>query len=59
MAFVRGEFDAFFFHLASFLPYYLMILTTAITLISLVRYLATNYRLFLGAIPLIRPRKTE
>ena len=46
-----------FFGLASFLPYQLMMLTTLFTIISLARYLFTNYRLFLGPIPLLRPRR--
>ncbi len=46
-----------FFGLASFLPYHLMLLTTLFTIISLGRYLFTNYRLFLGPIPLLRPRR--
>jgi CDP-diacylglycerol--serine O-phosphatidyltransferase len=45
-----------FFGLASFLPYQLMLLTTMFTIISLGRYLFSNYRLFLGPIPLLRPR---
>jgi cardiolipin synthase len=57
LSFVTGELEGFLFGLASFLPYYLMTLTTVITLISLLRYLGTNYRLFLGPIPVIRPRK--
>ncbi len=45
-----------FFGLASFLPYHLMMLTTLFTIISLARYVFTNYRLFLGTIPIVRPR---
>lgn len=55
-AFIEGGGDNTAFALSSFLPYYLMLLTTLITLLSLLRYLFTNYRIFLGPIPLIRPR---
>lgn len=55
--FLTGQNEGFFYGLASFLPYYLMLMTTAITIISLIRYLGTNYRLFHGPIPLIRPKK--
>ena len=54
--FLHGQYDNFFFGLTSFLPYYLMILTTIITLVSLLRYLFTNYRLLQGPIPVIQPR---
>jgi CDP-diacylglycerol--serine O-phosphatidyltransferase len=47
-----------FFSLASFLPFHLMMLTTLFTIISLMRYLFTNYRLFLGPIPVLRPRRS-
>lgn len=57
-AFVRGQGD-FIFSLSSFLPYYLMLLTTFITLLSLARYIFTNYKIFTGPIPIIRPRKTS
>ena len=60
MSFLQGERDGFFFGLASFLPYYLMVLTTVITIISLARYLITNSGLFRGPIPLLRPKgKTQ
>jgi len=57
--FLHGKHNNFFFGLASFLPYYLMMLTTIITLVSLLRYLFTNYRLLHGPIPVIRPRGEE
>jgi cardiolipin synthase len=57
--FLHGQYDNFLFCLTSFLPYYLMILTTIITLVSLLRYLFTNYRLLNGPIPVIRPRGEE
>jgi cardiolipin synthase len=55
--FLSGHSEGIFFGLASFLPYYLLILTTAVTIISLLRYLATNYGLFQGPIPFLRPKK--
>jgi CDP-diacylglycerol---serine O-phosphatidyltransferase len=59
MAFLGGKTSrGVFFSLASFLPYHLMMLTTLFTIISLMRYLITNYRLFLGPLPLLRPRRT-
>ena len=57
--FLHGQYGNFFFVLTSFLPYYLMILTTIITIVSLLRYLFTNYRLLQGPIPVIRPRDEE
>ncbi|MBW1711295.1 MAG: CDP-alcohol phosphatidyltransferase family protein [Deltaproteobacteria bacterium] len=57
--FLRGQYDDFFFGLTCFLPYYLMILTTIITILSLLRYLFTNYKLLHGPIPVIRPKEKE
>jgi cardiolipin synthase len=57
--FLSGGYDNFLYGLATFLPYYLMMLTTWITIISFVRYLITNHQLFLGPIPVIRPRQVE
>ncbi len=57
--FLHGQYDDFFFGLTSFLPYYLMILTTIITILSLLRYLFTNYKLLQGPIPIIRPKEKE
>ena len=57
--FLRGQYDDFFFGLTCFLPYYLMILTTIITIFSLLRYLFTNYKLLQGPIPVIRPKEKE
>lgn len=54
--FLEGRNADLLFCLASFVPYYLMILTTAITVVSGFRYLFTNWGLLLGPIPLIRPR---
>ena len=56
-AFVTGESKGILFGLASFLPYYLMLITALITLISLGRYLITNYRLLRGPFPLLTPWK--
>jgi len=39
------------YSLASFLPYYLMLITMVFTVISGLRYLITNYELFLGPWP--------
>ncbi|NCO60617.1 MAG: CDP-diacylglycerol--glycerol-3-phosphate 3-phosphatidyltransferase [Deltaproteobacteria bacterium CG_4_8_14_3_um_filter_51_11] len=58
-AFLQGEGGDLIFSLSSFLPYYLMLLTTFITLLSLARYLFTNYKIFTGPIPIIRPKKTS
>ena len=55
--FLHGRYDNFVFGLTTFLPYYLMMLTTIITLVSLFRYLFTNFKLLLGPIPVIRPRR--
>jgi cardiolipin synthase len=54
--FLHGQYDDFFFGMTSFLPYYLMMLTTIITIVSFSRYLFTNYKLLQGPIPVIRPR---
>jgi cardiolipin synthase len=54
--FLTGGYESILYGLATFLPYYLMMLTTFITIISFVRYLITNRQLFFGPIPLIRPR---
>jgi cardiolipin synthase (CMP-forming) len=58
-SFLTGQVEGFFFGLASFLPYYLMLLTTVITIISLIRYLFTNHQLLRGPIPLVRPKKNR
>lgn len=55
-SFLGGHPQGLLYGLASFLPYFLMAATTIVTVISLLRYLVTNYRLFLGPIPLIRSR---
>jgi cardiolipin synthase len=57
--FLEGRADGVLFALASFLPYFLMAATTAVTIISLMRYVATNFRLLRGPIPLIRPREAD
>ena len=57
--FLHGQYDDFFFGLTCFLPYYLMIFTTIITIFSLLRYLFTNYKLLQGPIPVIRPKEKE
>ncbi|MBE7437972.1 MAG: CDP-diacylglycerol--glycerol-3-phosphate 3-phosphatidyltransferase [Spirochaetales bacterium] len=43
---IRGEYTSLFYALSSFVPYFLMLLTTVITIISGLRYLFTNYALF-------------
>ena len=45
-AYLKGETESTVYALASFLPFYLMLLTTIFTIISGLRYLVTNYRLF-------------
>ncbi|MCS7204524.1 MAG: CDP-diacylglycerol--glycerol-3-phosphate 3-phosphatidyltransferase [Leptospiraceae bacterium] len=47
LAFIRGEYTDLFWILSSFVPYYLMFITTIITIISGLRYLITNYKLLL------------
>ncbi|MBI3395370.1 MAG: hypothetical protein HY042_06015, partial [Spirochaetia bacterium] len=56
IAFVDGRFDNVFFGLGSFLPYYLMLLTTFITLLSGLRYLYSNYGLLLPPYQLARKK---
>jgi cardiolipin synthase len=56
-ALLEGGGENLLFSLSSFLPYYLMLLTTLITILSLLRYIVTNYRVLLGPIPIIRPKK--
>ncbi len=46
-SFLAGEYDSILFGLGTFLPYYLMLVTTIITIISGLRYIYTNYRLLL------------
>lgn len=45
--FANGRFDSVFYGISTFLPYYLMLLTTIVTIISGLRYLVTNYPLLL------------
>lgn len=45
--FFQGGFPSILFGLSSFLPYFLMLITTVITIISGVRYLYTNIQLIL------------
>lgn len=47
MDFFRGNYESPFFALAAFLPYFLMLITTAVTVVSGLRYLVSNYRLLL------------
>ena len=54
-AFFTGQSEGILFGLASFLPYYLMLITALITLISLGRYLITNYHLLRGPFPFFPP----
>ncbi len=43
---MAGEYESLYYSLASFVPYFLMLFTTIITVISGLRYLISNYRLF-------------
>lgn len=45
--FLAGHYERVMIGLASFVPYFLMLLTTIITIISGLRYLVTNFHLFL------------
>jgi cardiolipin synthase len=45
--FIHGNYDNFLFILSAFIPYYLMLITTIITIISGLRYLFSNYKLLL------------
>lgn len=56
LSFVRGPKDGIFFSLSTFLPYFLMLLTTIVTVISGLRYLVSNYQLLLP--PYRVPTKT-
>ncbi len=47
LRFFAGPVESVSYELASFVPYYLMLLTTVMTVISGLRYLYTNYRLLL------------
>ena len=47
------------FGLSTFVPYYLMLLTTIITVISGLRYIITNYNLFTYPLQLIGKRREE
>ncbi len=47
LQFINGSNPDYFFMLSSFLPYYLMLFTTIITVISGLRYLISNYKLLL------------
>ncbi len=47
LKFFNGNYDDLLFILSSFLPYYLMLITTVITIISGLRYLYSNYKLLL------------
>tara|TARA_Y100001933_G_scaffold248728_1_gene282960 strand:- start:484 stop:843 length:360 start_codon:yes stop_codon:yes gene_type:complete len=45
--FLAGNVDSVLYGLASFVPYYLMLFTTILTIISGIRYFVTNFRLFI------------
>ncbi|GIX41609.1 MAG: CDP-diacylglycerol--glycerol-3-phosphate 3-phosphatidyltransferase [Leptospiraceae bacterium] len=45
--FINGQYQDLLFILSSFVPYYLMLITTIITIISGLRYLISNYTLLL------------
>ncbi|MDH5656333.1 MAG: CDP-diacylglycerol--glycerol-3-phosphate 3-phosphatidyltransferase [Spirochaetia bacterium] len=47
IAFFQGTYKSVPYALASFVPYYLMLLTTLLTIVSGLRYLITNYELLL------------
>jgi len=47
LQFIHRQYNDLWFILSSFVPYYLMLFTTIITIISGLRYLITNYRLLL------------
>lgn len=47
LEFIHGRYESPFFSLAAFLPYFLMLITTAVTVVSGLRYLVSNYRLLL------------
>ncbi len=49
VSFFQGEYGDLLVSLASFVPYYLMLITTVITVISGIRYLFTNYSLLVSA----------
>ncbi len=46
--FIHGHPQSIGYSLASFVPYYLMLFTTLVTIVSGLRYLFTNYRLIVG-----------
>ncbi|MBL8021159.1 MAG: CDP-diacylglycerol--glycerol-3-phosphate 3-phosphatidyltransferase [Leptospirales bacterium] len=45
--YMAGNHPGFFYSIASFMPYYLMLVTTIVTILSGLRYLVTNYKLLL------------
>jgi cardiolipin synthase len=45
--FMAGNVDSILYGISSFVPYYLMLFTTILTIISGIRYMVTNFRLFL------------
>ncbi len=49
--FMNNEYSSVYYGLAAFLPYYLMLVTTIITIISGLRYLVTNFSLLLPPYP--------
>lgn len=57
--FMDGEFVGLFFGLAHFVPYYLMLFTTIVTVISGLRYLITNYALFSYPVAVLRGRSEQ
>jgi len=54
--YLAGNHPGFFYSIASFLPYFLMLVTTMVTILSGLRYLVTNYKLLL---PPYRFKKPE
>ncbi len=58
--FLAGGFEGgLYYGLATFLPYYLMVFTTIVTLISGLRYIFTNYRLFTSFPVYLRGRRQK
>jgi cardiolipin synthase len=52
LRFMNGEIENVYYGLAAFVPYYLMLFTTFLTVVSGLRYLLTNYKLFIpGELP--------
>ena len=57
--FMNGQIEGLFFGLATFVPYYLMLFTVIVTLISGLRYIVTNYALFSYPVTVLRERSEK